>query len=868
MLEHSSELPAFREGADLAAAPPKKPSNDAGASPDLNAIKILTAAEVIEAEHRLLFDAETRASSDVLGVGLAFSGGGIRSASFGLGVFQALLSTPFFKKVDYLSTVSGGGYLGGAISWLRKLSANQYSDPDQAYTAFEKEFGSAVIGMRSGDDAGKSRSMDPSAPTLKATPMKAPDADKDRKYVWLDYIRSHGNYLLPPGISYLGVGLTVLRGTLFNLSVYGGLLTCLFALLIILGVIPGPDDSTPWAMQPWFCIQSWLFLGGVLFAGSVLLYGIATWLASTSVAFSIVSGVAFTGGFAWLFWQLSSADRTEQLFGATPFDNARWPLTAAAAIVAAVVGFLTSYGMWADKKNQYGRPNETWHYQSRIAYTDHLGTFCGLLITVLVVWSLPLVYKALVASVAKAVAAATFSSVLGALGGVYQFVQGRGKSTTTSAWANVRLLGSAVLLIYGLGFLSYVAAANLADGEHGALLEVILISAVVIGFFVNTNYLGLSRMYRDRIMEAFMPNAASIKANRWGPATEADATALVDLRTKEGGILRPLHLINCNAVMIDSANDRFRGRGGDSFVLSPQYSGSDATGWVKTENLGDGQLSLATAVATSGAAANPNAAVAGLGVTRNRLVSFLMSILNIRLGYWIPNPNNRCTWLRKFWPNLWTPGLRQGLFGRGLSEKAIFVELTDGGHFENTALYELIRRRVRLIVAVEAGQDDGCKLDDLANAIERARVDFGVHIRFDEADWNLNFLQSDEKTQLASRGFAIGSIRYPEIPQPDPENATYIDGVILYIQAIPVSDMRPDTQSYWRRHTDFPNEPTSNQFFEEEQLEAYREVGLRIGRAAVATIHDGSTRSFPSLVALRGVMQVKTTISSVVEGPG
>jgi hypothetical protein len=842
---------------------PSAPESGArmSAAPD-----IMTAAQVIAAEQKLLFDAATLAESDVLGVGLAFSGGGIRSASFGLGVFQALLATPFFSRVDYLSTVSGGGYLGGAISWLRKLSADQFSDEEDALKAFEREFGSAALGIRSGNDAEQSRSPNPLAPTLKSAPMAAPDADKDRKYVWLDYIRMHGNYLLPPGISYLGVGLTVLRGALFNLAVYGGLLTALFALLIMFGVIPGEGEPLPWAQQPWWGIQSWLFLGGVLFGASVLIYGLATWLASMSVAFSIAAGCVLCIVFLASSCALFAPHIATYLFGPDLIDNARRPLAVAAAIVGLIVSRLTWHGIRADKKNKYGRPNETWHYQSRVAYTDLLGGFCGVLIAVLIVWSLPVVYRAIASSVPRALATATLSSLVGAIGGVYQFLMGRGKGSTATWLANVRVMGSAVLLIYGLGLLTYVAAISMGDG-HLVLLGVILIASVLIGFFVNTNYLGLSRMYRDRIMEAFMPNAQSIKTNRWSAATDADATALVDLRTTDDRIRRPLHLINCNVVMIDSANDRFRGRGGDSFVLSPQFSGSDATGWVRTENLGDGQLSLATAVATSGAAANPNAAVAGLGVTRNRLVSFLMSILNIRLGYWLPNPRKAQAFLRKFWPNLWIPGLRQGLLGRGLHERATFIELTDGGHFENTALYELIRRRVRVIVAVEAGQDEGCKLDDLANAIEKARVDFGVHIRFDVSDWNLNALHSDEKTGLAARGFAIGTIRYPEIPQPDPENATFIDGVILYIQAIPVRDMRPDTRSYWSRHKDFPNEPTSNQFFEEEQLEAYREVGLRIGRSAVGTIQDGGNPTCPSLAVLRDLMQVKT-FWSLVAGEG
>ena len=51
------------------------------------------------------------------GIGLSFSGGGIRSASFALGVLQVLLNEGLLKHFDYLSTVSGGGYLGSAVSW-------------------------------------------------------------------------------------------------------------------------------------------------------------------------------------------------------------------------------------------------------------------------------------------------------------------------------------------------------------------------------------------------------------------------------------------------------------------------------------------------------------------------------------------------------------------------------------------------------------------------------------------------------------------------------------------------------------------------------------------------------------------------------
>src|SRR5215207_9247460 len=49
-------------------------------------------------------------------VGLALSGGGIRSATFALGVLETLKASGLLKKVDFVSTVSGGGYIGGWLS--------------------------------------------------------------------------------------------------------------------------------------------------------------------------------------------------------------------------------------------------------------------------------------------------------------------------------------------------------------------------------------------------------------------------------------------------------------------------------------------------------------------------------------------------------------------------------------------------------------------------------------------------------------------------------------------------------------------------------------------------------------------------------
>jgi len=345
------------------------------------------------------------------------------------------------------------------------------------------------------------------------------------------------------------------------------------------------------------------------------------------------------------------------------------------------------------------------------------GALAALLIAV---WSVPHVYR-LIDTQLGGLKAGVSSSVLGVIGAVYQFIAGRDKKSTSSVFSTLRILVTAVLLVYGILLVAYWIVQKGGDksfliaGIDLPLLAIVSFAGVFAGFIVNANYIGIGRMYRDRLMELFMPDKEAIRDNQWRRAGNADQFALTKLVDEAGTPQRPMHLVNCNVVMVGARQDRFRGRGGDSFVLSPRFSGSSATGWIETSKLGDGQFTLATAVAASGAAASPHAGVAGRGITRNPLVSLLLSLTNVRLGYWVRNPRasqTPKTWHKWFPPNLLAPGIRQGLFGSGTTENAFFIELTDGGHFDNTGLYELIRRRVRIIVLSQGSQDLGFSMDD------------------------------------------------------------------------------------------------------------------------------------------------------------
>jgi hypothetical protein len=758
--------------------------------------------------------------ADPCGSALAISGGGIRSASFALGVIQTFLNEKpgnapadsnetCFDRFDYMSTVSGGGYIGSAVSWL-KHHFGKGGD-------WRTYLGASNLGARSAE--------------FQADGVEGVEGSK---FTWLDYFRQHGNYLKPSSMSTMSLVGVALRGMLITLSAYTAILALILWAMQYGGILPPPTNAPAWEDNPQRIESVLLFLGLVV-SGAFLLFGIASWLGSiptrATMAIGWIPPLLFVIAGVWLL--VRNPDGSPLAHGEGLYW--RWPVA---------LGFLIAAGAclillwWAKADFDVARSGShvvhKWQYRVRIIYQEVLGPLMTGLILLVAIWSVPHVYQFIHVKVGGAFSAGLSSSLLGVIGAIYQFVAGRDKKSTSSTFSTLRILLTAVLLVYGILLIAYsiVQAGENRPvpmfGVHVPMLIVIGFAGVLAGFIVNANYIGIGRMYRDRLMELFMPDKEAIQENQWRRAGNADQFDIAKLCDDDGTPQRPMHLVNCNVVMVGAKQDRFRGRGGDSFLLSPKFCGSSATGWMETCKLGDGHFTLATAVAASGAAASPHAGVAGRGITRNPLVSLLLSLTNVRLGYWIRNPrasHEPKNWHKWFPPNLLFPGIRQGLFGSGTTENAFFIELTDGGHFDNTGLYELIRRRVKIIVLSQGSQDVSYSMDDLANAIQRVRVDFGVHIRFTSETYPLDSMRpGPDLGSVVKRGWALGTIKYP---------GTDKQGILLYLQASPIAAMNADTVSYWRRNVDFPNQTTADQFFDEEQLEAYRELGMAIAQTAV-----------------------------------
>ncbi len=149
-------------------------------------------------------------------------------------------------------------------------------------------------------------------------------------------------------------------------------------------------------------------------------------------------------------------------------------------------------------------------------------------------------------------------------------------------------------------------------------------------------------------------------------------------------------------------------------------------------------------------------------------------------------------------------------------DTSAYVYLTDGGHFENLALYEMVLRRCRLIVLSDGSGDPNFEFSDLGNAVRKIRIDLGVPIEFEEAPI---YKQAPDKGRCGY--WAFGRIRYTAVD----EGAEVRDGLLIYFKPAIYGTEPRDVVQYKRQHPDFPHQSTGDQFFDEPQFESYRTLG-------------------------------------------
>jgi hypothetical protein len=668
-------------------------------------------------------------------VGLALSGGGIRSAAFCLGALQALETTGVLKRVDYMSTVSGGGYIGCS------LTAALESSKTPGWPADKFPFVSQL--------------KEDEAPSLQ-------------------HIRDHSNYLFTDGAIDL----------LHNASIYTRGL-CVNALLIAPFLL-GASGLTLLAYQARSKLAGWPvlhFLNPFQLRYFVITVDLALLL--------VVVGIA---------WGIFQSTRAHQRELEIPSKLTRW-------VGTLVIVFLIS-------------------------------AFCE---------AQPYVLAALnKTSPTSAIAKITsISTLLAPAGAIIAFLANKigefVKSATESPKVRAKILGfAAKLAVYFAGIIVplvlWVIYLNmtiwaLSFKESRPLLAAFFFAAAFLFFiptlFLRPNANSLHPLYRDHLGKAFIfkPPASPLgrkDLDRWRPL-------LSDITSQYG----PYHLINAALNVQDSKTANRRGRNADFFVFTPMFLGSKATGYVATRDAEDVAigLDLPTAMAVSGAAVSSN-----MGAQSIKPLTATLALLNIRLGYWLRNPM-RLKEAKPLTPKVQPRSFAEFRRKRNLvanyyflaellgllSDRFKSVYLTDGGHIENLGIYELLRRRCRVIIAVDAEADRQMAFGSF-NTLERyALIDLGIRI---DLPWqqitneSLSTGKEIDETGDAEKHHgphcAIGEIKYPSGRK----------GILIYIKASLTGDENDYIFDYKKRHDDFPHETTLEQMFTEEQFEAYRALGF------------------------------------------
>ena len=344
---------------------------------------------------------------------------------------------------------------------------------------------------------------------------------------------------------------------------------------------------------------------------------------------------------------------------------------------------------------------------------------------------------------------------------------------------------------------------------------------IALGWMADPNAISMHGFYKGRLVRAYLGASNPSRLEKLYEITETvvgDDVLLTDLKNCERGA--PYHLLNTTLNLTGGRDLATAQRSSVVFVLSKLYCGSFRTGFQRSNRYTNGRLSLGMAVATSGAAVSP-----GMGAGKTTAAqAMLMTLLNLRLGFWAPTPNGE-DW-ESPQAHLW-PFYTVREFLSQTNDLSSYCYLTDGGHFDNLGLYSLVERGCRYIVAVDAVADPQPCFSDLGNAIRRCRIDFGADI-----DLDITPFVKTKDNAFAKQHYAIGRIVYSV------EHAKGLGwkntseeartGMIVYVKSSLLKDeknLRTDVRQYGIENLDFPQQSTVNQWFDEAQFESYRALG-------------------------------------------
>jgi hypothetical protein len=744
-------------------------------------------------------------------LGICCSGGGIRSAAFSLGALQVLQERDELERASYLAAVSGGSYIATAISLLRKTGPD---DSDRSLFNQRKPF--------------------------------APGSPEEQ------YLRNRCSYLAPTAGDKIFLGLRLVLGLLLNLVFVS--LPLIGIALVLSGLVYAPafghlagDCNATGATGCAADLPDWTWISTVAVLGLGLAFGLATLL------------------FRWrkLAWgQFFTAWATRLLI-----------IAAALALLLVALPYLVQWvredhlGGTGDKGVGFGFGAGTLALLAGIA--AQLGNF-------------------LVSSKAREGLGKT-RKAFGKLGKGLRI----GIAYFAAALVGPLMLFAVFSLTVAAG-MSEVDVPGVVDG--GLIWAGVGVLAVflIVYFFADLTTWSLHPFYKRRLSSVFALRRVKADAaldprgklydrievvppsdpdDDDGVAVERDydrTLRLSDMAMVGGEGEEWPTLLVCAAANISDTNATPPGRRVTSFTFSAHTVGGPLVGAVATEEIENAfeepkqdasrpakrrgrDLSLLAATAMSGAAISPS-----MGKMTRRPLTFLMALANIRLGVWVPNPR----WVQSFREDqeLRLRYVRPRpfylfceLFGLNrIGSKYLYV--TDGGHYENLGLVELLRRGCTEIYCLDASGvgADGAEFESLGEAITLARSELGVEIEFDgeekkfaeeeapEEDEAKNTeepedtspaaMVPDEKTHFAKRDVVTAKVRY----------RTGEQGRLVYVRNAMTEAAPWDVRAHHQADSRFPNNSTIDQLYTDQKFEAYRVLGSRAAVRAVEAMGVGN----------------------------
>lgn len=916
--------------------------------------------------------------------GLALSGGGIRSATFCLGVIQSLCEGGLLRQFDYLSTVSGGGYIGG---WL-----------------------SAQIYHRCGSGTPKEIESRLSPNTGRNGPPKGAED------LSISFLREYSNYLTPK-LGLLSTDtLAAIAAYLRNLVLIQSIL--ILMLVVMLFVPRLLFFGAQWAgnfFSGWLLLIATIILllisayaitrnlgapktsnlaktryvlVGIILPAVIAAFSLAVGMTQAAgplhtedtLRWMIVSGMLFgcvaamipthisTGPYAPPAnagdgpLGLKTANASESLAPKTTKASEeshgtrsikRAAIIGAGCVAGGIGGVLLQQVQLVTK---YMSPNAAWFAVS-IAPFLILGV-----LSLIIVLHLGLVGRifeyevqewwaryggwliALTVFVGGILTVGVYGASLVEYGGAWLKQAGGAAWLATSLWGVVKgassktsgeraswteralvgvpyifIVGLLIALSYGIYHLSPCThetsgascPAEIPSGtafldvvgmvlpdmvsqvtvtlssapwvyETCALSLGLLLSCCILAWRVDVNLFSLNNFYRNRLTRCYLgaPRVAQ-GVREPHPFTGFDMADDIPLeqlaaRTTPSDpertfAQRPYHILNTTLNITSGENLAWQQRKAASFFFSPLFCGFllpsaytnvgkagefKETGQYMRRERGIGSARnvgpmLGGTVAISGAAASPN-----WGFHTDPGVAFLLTLFNVRLGRWCPNP------MRADVPS--TPAFGGGLYLNELfgnaSSLSNYVYLSDGGHFDNLGLYELVRRRVRVAVVCDCGEDPPLQFDDLADTIRKCSSDFGVDIIIDVD--KLRHVASDKLPPSSDAHVVEGVIRYPQTVGVE-GNSEAFEGTLILVKPTLTKDIATasDLINYALSKPAFPQQTTLDQWFDEAQFESYRKLGYLIGGQLQQTL-------FKSDETIDGILKRCTSIPGFTNANG